>query len=276
MRREISQLFGPLALALALLGAFARAEESSLVEKTAVRNRLFVMRGKWEVGVHAGLPIVSGLTDTFNFNLSVAHNPLEWLAVELRGGYAFSFNNSVARDAAVYFFQKDLEIVDELPGAWRMGANAVVGARFQPIYGKVNVASDLPVHFQVYLWAGGGVAWLSRTSPTLCLWPSATNSDPNACVITDERGSRVQWSSYHREGPRLSPVVSLALGFRLLFAQRHSVVLEARSWSYPDAYSEGVIRANVTQSDPTSGGHPVANPGFIHLGQVDLGYVLAF
>ena len=274
MRRTIPQLFGP--LALALLGTVARAEDASLVEKAAVRNRLFVVSGRWEVGVHAGLPIVSGLTDTFNFNLSVAYNPLEWLGVEVRGGYALSFNNSVARDAAVYFFQKNLEIVDELPGAWRMGANVVVGARFQPIYGKVNVASDLPVHFQVYLWAGGGGAWLSRTSPTLCLWPSAANSDPKACVITDERGSRVQWSSYFNQGPKLAPVVSLALGFRLLFAQRHSVVLEARSWSYPDAYFEGVSRANVTPDDPTSGGHRVANPGFIHLGQVDLGYVFAF
>ncbi len=37
-----------------------------------------------------------------------------------------------------------------------MGVNGSIGARWQPIYGKINLIAELPVHFQLYLWAGGG------------------------------------------------------------------------------------------------------------------------
>lgn len=271
MSRKTLQSLGLLA---ALVWGSARADDGDLVERVAVRNRLFEVVGRWEVGARFGLSMVSFLTDTYNFNLSVAYNPLEWLAVEARGGYAVSFNNFVAEQSAVSVYHLKAAQLNELTGTWGMGLNGVLGLRFQPVYGKLNLVADLPVHFQVYLWAGAGVASLSRTSPTLCLYPNTAVNDPQRCVVSDGNGTRVEWANYVSER-RLSPLVSLALGLRLFIAQHHAVGLEVRSWSYTDAFYRGVNREQVSPATPTGGGQLVTS-GFTHLAQLDLGYVVMF
>ena len=59
--------------------AFAEDETEELVEKVAVRNRLFSVQGRWELGGNVGFSLLTKLTDHYNFNLSVAYNPKEWL-----------------------------------------------------------------------------------------------------------------------------------------------------------------------------------------------------
>jgi len=270
MIRKTLQNFGLLA---ALVWGTARADESGLVEQVAVRGRLFQVAGRWEVGVRFSTSLVSFLTDSYNFNLSLAYNPSEWLGLELRGGYAVSFNNSVAEQSAVSIYQLKSSQLNELSGTWGLGPNGLLGVRFQPLYGKLNLVADLPVHFQVYFWAGGGLASLSRTSPTLCLFPNTAAGDPRRCVASNGNGTQVQWANYFSER-RLSPLVSLALGLRLFIAEHHSVGLEVRSWSYSDAYYTGVNREQVSPTTPTGGGRLVT--GFTHLAQIDLGYVFMF
>jgi outer membrane beta-barrel protein len=252
--------------------AWAEPEPS---ESAAVSHRLFEARGRWELGAHVGAPVMSFLVDTYTFELAVAYNPLEWLGVELRGGYALSRNNALAAQVAAKTYQLTSTTVDELSGTWGMGANGLLGVRFQPIYGKLNLWADLPVHFQIYLWVGGGLAALSRTSPMLCLYPKTSSADPQQCVVTQGGVTRVQWSAYLTQR-RLSPLVSLALGMRLFLAQHHALALEVRSWSYPDAYYLGVVRGAVSPTNPTVGGGLAPNPGFTHLAQVELGYVVMF
>jgi hypothetical protein len=75
--------------------AFAEDEADELVEKVAVRNRLFSPEGRWEIGGNVGFTLLSRLTDHYNLNLSVAFNPKDWLGLELRGGYAVSRHTSL-------------------------------------------------------------------------------------------------------------------------------------------------------------------------------------
>ena len=271
MSRTTLQIFGLLA---ALAGGSVRAEDG-LVERVAVKHRLFEVSGRWEVGVHAGVSLVSFLTDTYNFNLSVAYNPLEWLGVELRGGYALSFNNSVAEQVASRVYALTTTRLDELSGTWGLKANGLFGLRFQPIYGKLNLVADLPVHFQLYLWVGGGVASLSRISPTLCLYPKTSTQDPAQCVVRDGGTTRVEWANYFRE-QKLSPLVSLALGLRLFVAQHHLISLEVRSWSFSDSYYQQVNPGQVSPGNPTGGGQAAKGLLLTHLAQLDLGYVVVF
>ncbi len=49
-----------------------------------------------------------------------------------------------------------------------MSADAVVGLRWQPIYGKVGVFAEIPIHFQAYIFAGAGAGLFNRTSVVLC------------------------------------------------------------------------------------------------------------
>ena len=68
----------------------------------------------------------------------------------------------------------------------------------------------------------------------------------------------------------MSPLVSLALGFRFFVAQQHSVKLEVRDWSYLDSFQINVDRATGT------GGTPSPNAGITNLVQFDLGYAFIF
>jgi len=201
----------------------------------------------------------------------VAYNPAEWCAVELRLGHAFSSNGSLARDAALRLYALSAPLLQELRDTWRLGPHALAGFRFQPIYGKVNLLAELPVHFQLYVWAGGGAVLLDRTSPSLCLYPRVGDADPGRCV----RAGVVHWEDFLSES-RVSPLVSLALGLRLFVAAHHQVTLEVRSWSYLDRYYQGIIRADVSPLTPTGGGHLAGDIGLTHLGQLELGYGFVF
>jgi outer membrane beta-barrel protein len=232
-----------------------------------VASRLHPVAGRFELGLHVGVNLVSHLTDTWALGLSVAYNPAEWWALELRLGTALTRNNSVARDVAVRLSQVSDLTVTELKDTWRLGPYALAGFRFQPLYGKLNLASELVVHFQVFGWAGGGAALLDRTSPSLCLNPA----DPGRCV----QGGEVNWDGYFSEH-KASPLVSVALGIRFFLGQHHLLSLEARLWSYLDSFYQGVVRADVSVAAPTAGGTAVSDPGLTHVGPLELGYGLVF
>ncbi len=234
--------------------AFAEDDTEELVEKVAVRNRLFSVAGRWELGGNVGLSLLSRLTDHYNFNVSVAYNPKDWLGLEVRGGYAFSRHTSLADQIQTDFFANNtISRANDAADLWELTAHGVFGIRFQPIYGKINLMSELPIHFQFYIWAGGGVGALRRESMVLC----ATRVSTRECgeFLTENK---------------VSPLVSVALGFRFFIMQHHSVKFEVRDWSYLDSFQVNVDRATGT------GGMESPNAGITNLVQFDLGYAFIF
>ena len=234
--------------------AFAEDETEELVEKVAVRNRLFSVEGRWELGGNVGFSLLSRLTDHYNFNVSVAYNPKDWLGLEVRGGYAFSRHTSLADQIQTDFFANNtISRANDAADLWELTAHGVFGIRFQPIYGKINLMSELPIHFQFYIWAGGGVGALKRESMVLC----------------SERVSTRECGAFLTEN-KVSPLVSVALGFRFFIMQQHSVKIEVRDWSYLDSFQINVDRATGT------GGMDSPNAGITNLVQFDLGYAFIF
>ncbi|MCU0699525.1 MAG: outer membrane beta-barrel domain-containing protein [Myxococcaceae bacterium] len=264
---SVRNVFKMTALSLVLAAGAASAqavgEGDELVEKVAVRNRLYMVERRFEIGGNVGFTLLPRLTDHYNFNASAAYNVVEWFAVEARVGYAYSRQTSLADQVKEAFSsQNTLPKINDFSDLWQMGFNGVVGARFQPIYGKLNLLAELPVHFQLYLWAGGGVGSFTRESLLIC--PQRSGS---SCT------------GYFREGdnpPVIKPIVSLALGFRFFVANRHAVRLEARTWSWLDSYYVGVDRPMVTANNPTAGGMLSPNAGVTTLSQIDLGYSFVF
>lgn len=235
--------------------AFAEDETDELVEKVAVRNRLFSVEGRWELGANVGFSILPRLTEHYNLNLSVAYNLKDWFGLELRGGYALSGHTSLADQIQSDFFSSTTSMrrMNDAADLWELTAHGVIGARFQPIYGKLNLMSELPVHFQFYLWAGGGVGLLKRESMVLC----------------SQRESARVCNAYQVDN-KVSPLVSVALGFRFFVAQQHSIKIEVRDWSYLDSYQVDIDRATGT------GGTDSPNAGITNLVQFDLGYSFIF
>jgi outer membrane beta-barrel protein len=258
-----------LCLSASLLAAFGSTtayaqddDEAALVEKVAVRNKLFSVAGRWELGANAGLSLLSRLTDHYNFNVSVARNFAEWLGLELRGGYAYSRHTSLADQIAADFAAQptsSIATANELSDLWQMTANATVGLRFQPIYGKLGLMAELPVHFQLYVWLGGGFGLFHRESLTVCTQFSGTRE----CSA---------WRTEDKPGP----LISGAVGFRFFIAGKHSVKAEIRDYSYLDSYYINVQRSSANANNPTGGGTLSPNAGISNLVQFDLGYSFLF
>lgn len=259
MTRKTLNLMGCLVL-LTASAAFAEDEGDELVEKVAVRNRLFSVEGHWEFGGNVGFSLLPRLTDHYNLNLSGAYNVKDWLGIELRAGYAISRHTSLADQIQTDFFANNtISKANDAADLWEMTANAIIGLRFQPIYGKINLMAELPVHFQLYGWVGGGFALLKRESLVLC---------------TNKVSARECGEFMNEMKP--SPLVSIALGFRFFVVNGHSIKLEARSWSWLDSYYVNVDRATSSPSNPTAGGSLSPNAGITNLVQIDLGYAFIF
>jgi outer membrane beta-barrel protein len=268
MNRNILNVIGCLAVLLASSGA--SADEGELVEKVAVRNRLFTVAGRWELGGNFGLALVSRLTDHYNLNISGAYNFNEWLAVEARAGYAISLHSSLASQVQKDFYTNtSVSKANDMSDLWEMKVNGIVGVRFQPIYGKINLLAEVPLHFQIYGWLGGGAGLFGRESLVIC--PVKTNSKECGEYFTESK---------------VSPIVSIALGFRFflpgvtssgtVLGQKHAIKLEVRDWSYLDSYYVGVDRAMSSAGNPTAGGMLSPNAGITNLVMFDLGYSFIF
>ena len=244
--------------------------DAVLVEKVAVRNRVFNVQGRWEFGGNVGFSVLSRLTDHYNLNLSGAYNVADWLGLELRAGYALSGLTSLARQIQSDFaINSSISTANDMADLWQLTANAVIGARFQPIYGKINLVAELPIHFQFYVWGGAGFGVFRHESLALCTAKSGTTC-----------------SKYFTE-TKPGPLVSIALGFRFFFATtapvpgeknagQHSVKFEVRDFSYLDSYYVGVVRADATGANPTAGGQLSPNAGITNLVQFDIGYSYIF
>lgn len=254
MIRTTLRLLGCL-VALSTGAAYAESEGEELVENVAVRNRLFSVKNRFELGAHFGLSILSQLTEHYNLNLTVAYNLADWMALELRGGYAISRHASVADEIQSYYRDRASRDGQGAPDLWELTGHGVFGLRFQPVYGKINLVSDLPIHFQMYIWAGGGAGYLKKEEIDICAQPKT--------------GGSVECPDFQKSN-KISPLVSLALGFRFFLPfEHHSLKLEIRDWSFLDSYESNVRR-------DTNVGTPSPNAGITNIVQLDVGYAFIF
>ena len=100
------------------------------------------------------------------------------LALEARGGWAYSRHTGLADQIGSHLLgrnpvgsngsQGDLQETSDLSGLWEMKGNGALGVRWAPIYGKLGLMSELPVHFQFYVWGGGGAGTFERESLVVC------------------------------------------------------------------------------------------------------------
>ncbi len=267
-------LFAVFAAVVALVGSPVYAEEQKkkddgqdLIERVVVRNRLYDLSGRFELTPSAGFTIVNRLTDHYNFNLGVAYNVSNTLAFELRGGYAMSRHTALADDLSREVLREDPNkginnVVNDLSGLWEMQGNAAVGVRWAPIYGKIGLLSELPVHFQFYAWAGGGAGSFRRESIVECY---AVESRGDGACGDWRTDNRVTW------------LASGAVGFRFFTHQGGGLRLEVRDYAFPDEYRVGINRSEAEKGIRDEDKVQLAkSPGLTNLVLFDLGYSFIF
>jgi outer membrane beta-barrel protein len=178
--KSILRAVSILAIGALLVPELARAAEP---ERVVVRNRKYSFDNKFEATAGVGLMMVSLLTDHVNFSGALTYNLSEQFALELGGGYAVSRHTNVARvvgEHTVSAGPQALEVSDDFSDLWRLGWSAIGAVRWAPIYGKINVAAELPVHFKFYLLAGGGIGGMERDSLIYCISSNGSTFGPGA------------------------------------------------------------------------------------------------
>lgn len=260
-RRRVSRWHAAASVLACLFAANAfAATDESLVEKVSVRNKLFKTEGRFELGISLEAGLLSRLVDSYPINLTVGYNFLESLAVEARLGYVISAHTSLANQIASDFNSNgSIMTATDLSDLWQMTATGTLGVRWQPIYGKLSLMSELAVHFQFYVWLGGGAGYFHRESVVIC------NQKQGADCV-----------SYYSENA-VKPIGAVAVGLRFLFLENHAIRIEVRDYAFPDSYLENVNRAAaLNPSNPTGNGNQVTNPGITNISVISLGYTYLF
>jgi outer membrane beta-barrel protein len=272
------------ALAFVLLAASVVpvGADAAEPEKVVVRNRKFTSEGKFEVSANVGLNLAAYLTDHTNLVLDVAYNITENWAVQLAGGYAISRHTSVAQTASDTIVKSSpatsAKIVDDFEDLWQMTWNATGAVRWTPIYGKLNIAAELPVHFQLYLLLGGGAGGMFRDSLVYCIGARPT-SGTVSCSANPE-GTELK--ALHAS--EVKPIVLGGLGMKFFVNEWAGLRLEVRDMAFPDSYRVKINRASAEADTgardagdaAATQGEKASSPGFTNLVFFQIGAVFAF
>lgn len=252
-----------LSLASLALPALASAETEGKVEKVVVRNRIHHSQGQWEVNPGIGFSLSNQMTEHTNFELGLAYNLWESFALELRGGYALAGLSSVAKQVQQQYVGAIQQPTDEnseqkytdFADSWQLQWQAMVLPRWQPIYGKLNLVTELPVHFQGYLTAGGGLVGLHRQSAIY------------------------RQGAQFLEEDRQSPAFAGGGGMRFWMSDWAVLKIELLDIAFPDQFREGISRYQASLETPGADpqvGKEVASPGLTSLLFLNIGTSFQF
>lgn len=230
-----------LALSLALSGTLAllpepaaAASDDGVVERVVVRNRKHSLWNKVEVSPMVGLSITNRMTEQYNFQLGLAYNFSEHFAIEARPGYALGGPSSIAKEAQQGIIDGPIDHFNrsEFEDLWRLEWSALLLPRWTPIYGKINLATELPIHFQAYLTAGAGMVGLTYDA-----------------VVYMQAGQN--FLSEQRQ----SFAIAGGAGMRFFVTEAVSLRLELFDIAYPDEYRADINRENAAREvgDPQEG-----------------------
>ena len=227
--------FTELAVAAALLCATAAQAEDVVYgpdgAPTVVQRKLYIMTGKWEAGVLAGIALNTALVDQLGGVVALTWHPNEWLDLGVEGLFNRTALSSLALNvradlrprtassnrcaAAPYPGCKD-EFAND--NQLRAGGFAVV--RLSPIYGKLDLASEVKVHFQAFVLGGAGVASVHRESVNLC-------SEPGTATCQN-----------FQQSDGVKPVGQVGFGFRFYLGQKWSLTTEVRGYFFSSSFKE--------------------------------------
>ncbi|WP_373048453.1 outer membrane beta-barrel domain-containing protein [Vulgatibacter sp.] len=243
VNRSLLTILATLLVAAVLAPDFARAED--VVERVVVRNRKHTTWQKFEVTPTVGFTLTNRLTSHTNFQLGLAYNFSEAWALELRPGFALGSITDVGDQARPKIYENDPFAsgntnlkVDDFQDMWTMEWQALLMPRWTPIYGKLNLVTELPIHFQAYLTAGGGAVGLKRESIAYC---------QNGATDSGSRGAECRG---YLEESKATWAASAGGGFRFFISDAVLLRLEMFDIVHPDEYRTGIVLQEAEREQP--------------------------
>jgi len=264
VNRSLLTTLATLLVAAVLVPDFARADD--VVERVVVRNRKYTTWKKFEVTPTIGFSLTNRFLSHTNFQLGLAYNFSETLALEGRGGFNMGSLTDVgeqARDGILGRYSSGpTATISDIPDMWSMEWQALLMPRWTPIYGKLNLVTELPIHFQAYLTAGGGAAGLKRESIAYCQAGGNAVGDCADGLLAEEKTS---WLG------------AFGGGMRFFVSDMVLLRLELLDFIHPDEYRTDFVLETVAAEQP--GSDPQAGrveTGLTHVLMFNLGASVLF
>ncbi len=224
----------------------ARSAASAEPEQVAVRNRYYKDDSRLELTFQTGFSVANTLTQMFTPALNLAYHIDEVWAVELIVGYAVGGVTSLQAGAQAptattgsptpaksVFYQAGPPTnrpYNDLPGLWTMnGFNAQLGARWEPVYGKLSLLTALPIHFKWYLDMDGGISHFTRNSLYYC---SNYDQSIQDCVKNTDGSGTYQTV----QGDHWGWIASIGTGMRFIFLEKAALLIGVREYFWYDTY----------------------------------------
>jgi outer membrane beta-barrel protein len=193
---------------------------------TVVQHKLHTMTSRWEVGLSAGTAINTALVSASGLILDLSYHPNEWfdfggeILANLTGLSQLSQNIRFDLCRTAANCRSATQHKDELSNDNQLRYGAFAVGRLAPIYGKFNLAAELPVHFQAYLLGGAGGALVHRESVNLC-----AEGGSAACTA-------------YQSTDAFKPAGEFGGGFRFYLGQRWSLRTEVRAYLFRSSYKK--------------------------------------
>ncbi|HYZ89626.1 MAG TPA: outer membrane beta-barrel domain-containing protein [Myxococcales bacterium] len=232
-RAQISLLF-----AICAAAAAAQAEQATTTPAipAGVQAKLYRMSNRWEVGATFSTAVNTPLVNETGAMVSVTYHPNEWadFGVDVLANRT-SLSSVVGQIRAglpprTNALTGQPNRGDEISNSDQLRHGALVVGRISPIYGKLNLASELAVHFQAFLLGGVGAAAFRHESVNLCASPGGS-----PCT-----GGDFQTST------SIQPLGEAGAGMRVYLGQRWSLRGEFRGFVFP---ASAVRDADLTHPD---------------------------
>jgi outer membrane beta-barrel protein len=232
----------PRAALLAALGLVAVAALPAAAEDvvygpdgapTVLQHKLYPMSQQWELGVRLAAGLNQPLVIDYGGSLSLSYHPNESfdIGAEVYGGYtALSSLSDVIREKLPA--RNPMTPKDEIANTDQLRFGVAAIARIAPIYGKFNLSSEVPIHFQTYLLLGVGAGQLHHESVNLCAVAGTTACPQGDFQTTDS----------------FTVVGEAGGGFRFYFSDKWSLSAEVRAYLFPAQY-----KADNDLTSPQSG-----------------------
>ena len=213
------------ALALAAFGARPAAAEDVIYgpdgAPTVLQHKLYPMSDTFELSLRAQTALNQPLVIHYGGGLTFSYHPNEWFdaGLEAFGNYtALSNLSEVIREKLPV--RNSTTPKDEIANSDQLRFGGLVNARVAPIYGKFNLASELPVHFQTYILVGAGLGQLHHESVNLCAVNGTTACPDGDFQTTDQ----------------FQFLGEIGGGFRFYLGDKWSLSTEVRAYLFPAQY----------------------------------------
>jgi len=239
-------------------------------EQVAVRNRYYRDDAKIEVMFMTGLSVANTLTSMYTPAFNLAYHIDENWAIELILGYAVGGVTSLQAGAQApipatgsggttqsvfykaYVPPNTNRAYKDLPNLWTInGFNAQLGARWEPVYGKLSLLTTVPIHFKWYLDADAGIGQFTRNSLYYCNsynQPGITGGSAEDCTKNAD-------GTYHTvQGSRWGFVGSVGTGMRFIFLKQASLLLGLREYFWYDTYQTDFHGSDFVNNPGGNGG----------------------